>query len=253
MEDQASNALPTTLLHVFQTIILTIEDMARIYKPCVYSLIIKLPRKKLTHHYFKRKLISLWIPTEDLILIDLGHDYYTVKFHKEENINTVLHKGPWFINGFYLSIRKWHSNFVPSEVVETLSAIWIRLLKLPTEYYDHTILSRIGSKLGKLVKTDIFASPTLCGRYAHICNEVIVGVPVKPYIFMDHLMQKILYEEADLLCKLCDCPSSPSRKEPQERIQKIDQAMAESTKKSSTIGDWKIVKFNRWRRTSHNT
>lgn len=71
-------------------------------------------------------------------------------------MNAVIHNGPWFINGFYLSIRKWHPNFVPFEATETITAIWLRLSELPTEYYDHTILSKIGSKFGKLVKRHLY-------------------------------------------------------------------------------------------------
>lgn len=156
-------------------------------------------RKKLAHDYLKKKLISLWKPIEDLILIDLGHDYYIVKFLKEDNMNTALHKGLWFINGFYLSIRKWHPNFIPFEAVETLSAIWIRLPKIPTKYYDHTILSKIGSKLGNLVKTNICTSLSLCELYAHICIEVPIGVTVKSYIFIGHLKKKSLWRSRPLM------------------------------------------------------
>lgn len=44
--------------------------------------------------------------TKELTLIDLGREYYTVKFLKEENMQFSLQKGPWFVNGFYLSMKK---------------------------------------------------------------------------------------------------------------------------------------------------
>ncbi|KAH0712690.1 hypothetical protein KY289_008649 [Solanum tuberosum] len=114
-----------------------------------------------------------------------------------------LQNGPWFINGFFLSIKKWHPNFVAAEANETYSAIWIRLPELPTEYYDHNVLARIGNKLGHLVNTDVCTSATLRGRYARICIEVPIRVPVKQHIYIDHLKQGIVYEGADILCKLC--------------------------------------------------
>lgn len=76
---------------------------------------------------------------------------------------------------------------MPSEASETFIAIWIRLLELSTEYYDYSILSKIGSKLGKLVKTDICISATLQGRYARTCIEVFMGVPVNTHIYIGHL------------------------------------------------------------------
>lgn len=66
---------------------------------------------------------------------------------------TSLQKGPWFINGFLLSVKKWHPNCVASEATKNHLAIWIRLPKLPTEYNNHIILSKIGSKLGGLSKS----------------------------------------------------------------------------------------------------
>ncbi|PHU17986.1 hypothetical protein BC332_13681 [Capsicum chinense] len=96
------------------TIVLPQEDKARIYRSCSYSVIVKLTRKKVNHAYLKHRLTIMWKPTEELILIDLGNDYFIVKFFNEENMFTVIQKGPWFINGSFLSVRKWHPNFVAS-------------------------------------------------------------------------------------------------------------------------------------------
>lgn len=68
------------------TIVLTVEDKARIHRPWSYSMIIKLTRKKVNHAYLKHRFSVLWKPTEELILIDLGNDYFIVKFFKEENM-----------------------------------------------------------------------------------------------------------------------------------------------------------------------
>lgn len=43
------------------------------------------------------------------------------------------------------------------------TAIWIRLPEVPTEFYDHHILARVGQSMGKLVKTGICTSQTLRG------------------------------------------------------------------------------------------
>lgn len=87
-------------------IILTDINRQRIYEPWKYTVIIKLMGKRLVHHYLKKKIQDLWRPTENLSLIDLGEDYYIVKFAKEENLSKVLQNGPWFINGFSFSVQK---------------------------------------------------------------------------------------------------------------------------------------------------
>lgn len=58
-------------------------------------------------------------------LIDLGSDYYILKFTNPENMNPVLSNGPWFLYRHYLSIQKWVPNFVPENFVLTESVVWI--------------------------------------------------------------------------------------------------------------------------------
>lgn len=153
----------TTQDQLHDTIVLTGEKKARIHRPWAYSVIFRRKKLGINQSYLKSRLTSLWKPIEILILIDLGNNYFIVKFLKEQNMPTILQRGPWFVNGAFLSVQKWHPNFVASKAIENFNAIWVRLPKLPTEYYDHSILSRIGSKLAKLVKIDICTSATLRG------------------------------------------------------------------------------------------
>lgn len=86
-------------------IILSEEDKQRIHKPWGLSLIIKLFDKRLPHTYLKTKLLDKWKPTELLILVDLGCDYFVEKFQKTENLQRALHGGPWFVVGYFPSIK----------------------------------------------------------------------------------------------------------------------------------------------------
>lgn len=185
------------------TIPLSLEDKNRLYLPWKFSVIIKLFGKRMSHQYLKSKLKDLWKVSEELLLIDSRFDYFIVKFLKEESMQKALHNGPWFINGFFLSIKKWHPNFVASEAEVTSLTIWVRLPELPTEFYDTIILSKIGSKLGRLLKIDTCTSATLRGRYARICVEVPIGIPVKTHITIGRHKHNLFYEGADILCKTC--------------------------------------------------
>lgn len=79
-----------------------------------------------------------------------------------------------------------------SEAKENTYAIWIRLPQLPTEFYDHHILARVGHRMGKLVKTDICTSQVLRGRYARIHVEVEPKVPVKKVVYTGEHIQEIV-------------------------------------------------------------
>lgn len=68
------------------TVPVTTEDKQKIYYPWRFSLIIKVQGKRILHKVLKRKLIELWKPSQSFPLIDLGEDYYIVRFNKEENM-----------------------------------------------------------------------------------------------------------------------------------------------------------------------
>lgn len=59
------------------------EDKKRIYRPWKYSIIVKVIGKKINHMYLKTRLKMLLKTSEELLLIDLQHDYYIAKFFKE--------------------------------------------------------------------------------------------------------------------------------------------------------------------------
>lgn len=93
------------------TIPIFLEDKQRIYLPWRFSLIIKLQGKRILHQLLKRKIQELWKINENP-LIDLGNDYFTVKLQKEENMNQILEKCPYFIFGHFLSVQIWQPNFI---------------------------------------------------------------------------------------------------------------------------------------------
>nr|XP_009786131.1 PREDICTED: uncharacterized protein LOC104234294 [Nicotiana sylvestris] len=84
-------------------------------------------------------------------LIDLGFEFFLIKFQKEENLQTTLHGGPWFVLNHFLFVRQWEPKFIASNTQLTYSAIWVRLPELPTEFYDMEILQRVGAKLDLMI------------------------------------------------------------------------------------------------------
>ncbi|XP_019242311.1 PREDICTED: uncharacterized protein LOC109222405 [Nicotiana attenuata] len=138
-----------------------------------------------------------------MFLIDLGSEFFLIKFQKEENLQTALHGGPWFVLNHFLSVRQWEAKFIASNTQLTYSAIWVRLPELPTVFYDMEILQRVGAKLGKLLKVDICTTTTSRGRYARICIEVPLEKPLKTHLHIGNHKQTIQYEGLNVLCTAC--------------------------------------------------
>ncbi|PHT97143.1 hypothetical protein BC332_33931 [Capsicum chinense] len=107
---------------------------------------------------------------------------------KHRKMNFVLTNGPWFVYGHYLSIQKWVSNFTPKKATLISSAVWTRLPHLPTEYYDHILLQKVGNSIGRLLKLRC-TSATLIGRYAWLCIQMCFNTPFPTWIRIGHHMQ----------------------------------------------------------------
>lgn len=68
--------------------------------------------------------------------IGLGFDYFLIKFELSEDVDNILKGSPWFIGQHFLAIRQWEPEFKASSATFSLIAVWIRLLKLPIEFYE---------------------------------------------------------------------------------------------------------------------
>ncbi|KAM3217117.1 hypothetical protein P3L10_026560 [Capsicum annuum] len=151
---------------------LTTEDKEWIYEPWYYTIIMKAVGRRFNHQHLRKKLADLWKITDPFPLINLGKDFYTAKFNREDLQRKVLQQSPWFIDGAYLFIRSWVSNFIPNHSRVLTTAIWVRLPELPIEFYDTIILEKVGRMIGSLVKVDACTSATLRGYYTRICVQI---------------------------------------------------------------------------------
>ncbi|KAK9996664.1 hypothetical protein SO802_021350 [Lithocarpus litseifolius] len=98
--------------------------------------------------------MSLWKPASRLDCVDLGKDYFLMRFGLVEDYNNVLNSGPRFIGEHFLSIQRWEPNFKPTNASCSLVAVWIRLPKLPFEYYKLDVLKKIGNAIGPVLRID---------------------------------------------------------------------------------------------------
>nr|POE70958.1 hypothetical protein CFP56_49572 [Quercus suber] len=118
--------------------------------------------------------------------IDLGNEFFLIRFSIVEDRARVLKGGPWFVGGHYLSIRCWEPNFMVETAKLSAVAVWIRLPGLPIEYYEPSVLRDIGLAIGpvnfdkpivKLIKIGGIRQPMQyeginalcfsCGRVGH--------------------------------------------------------------------------------------
>ncbi|XVF37089.1 hypothetical protein REPUB_Repub19eG0115400 [Reevesia pubescens] len=87
-----------------------------------------------------------------------------------DDYDLIIKGGPWFVGGRFLKIRKRIPNFRAFEASFSLVVVWIRLPELPIEYYDIEILTKIGKKLGTLLRLDNFTISEERGKLARCAS-----------------------------------------------------------------------------------
>ncbi|XP_028754198.1 uncharacterized protein LOC114713695 [Neltuma alba] len=93
--------------------------------------------------------------------------------------------------------------FEPDEASISMIAAWIRIDKLPLDYYDPGILHVLGSQVGRVLKIDSNTSKRKKGRFARICVELDLNMPLRPLLLINGKAKRVQYESIHLICLHC--------------------------------------------------
>ena len=69
-----------------------------------FALIVKVIGRIVGFHFLRNRVMSLWKPAGRLDCVNLGKDFFLMRFGLVEDYNNVLNGGPWFIREHFLSI-----------------------------------------------------------------------------------------------------------------------------------------------------
>ena len=234
------------------------EEKARIRAVWKKALIIKAFGRKVGYNYLYLKLRSLWNLCGKMDCIDLGSDYFLIKFDLAEDVDRVLKGGPWFIGQQFLAIRQWEPEFRASEDTFSSVAVWIRLPELPIEYYDPAILRRIGQAIGPVLRIDAHTACGIRGGFGRLCIQVNLDKPLEKSLTIGKRNQAILYKGINSLCFSCGrighrkegCPytikevhmeTPPCQEEPPIPQRENNEANNKVDNISNDYGEWMVV------------
>ncbi|KAJ8766593.1 hypothetical protein K2173_023840 [Erythroxylum novogranatense] len=71
--------------------------------PWQQALVVKVLGRSVGYRVLYTRLYQMWKPKGELDILDLGYDYFLIKFTLEEDRTHVLTNGPWMIQGYYLT------------------------------------------------------------------------------------------------------------------------------------------------------
>nr|POE60755.1 hypothetical protein CFP56_44114 [Quercus suber]POF16126.1 hypothetical protein CFP56_15617 [Quercus suber] len=134
------------------------EFKQHIRDPWARALIVKVYGKSVGFHFLQSKLISLWKPAGRMDCVNLGNRFFLVRLSLKEDFENVLKKCPWLIGEHFLSLWPREPNFRHSLANISSVAVWVRLNKLPIEYYNAKALHHIGNSIGNVLQVDTFTA-----------------------------------------------------------------------------------------------
>lgn len=141
----------------------------RLCRPWKQGLIVKLLGQRIGFKALEKGVMNI---------IDLGGEFYLVYLSSQDDYNHALTNGPWLIYDHYLTVREWRPNFRPEKEEINRVAVWVRLPKLPVEYYDSDFLFFLGDRIGRTVKVDKTTQLMARGKYARLCVEIDLDAPL---------------------------------------------------------------------------
>lgn len=149
----------------------------------------------------------------------------------------------------YLHVQKWRPNFrAEKEEINTLP-VWVRFPILPVEYYTMRWLKKAGNNIGRTVKVDITTLLASRGRFARVCVEVGLDMPLMVGYRMQEEYYMLQYEGLHDLCFGCGRYGHRSaaclEKEPEGKdMSKDPETRPNATSTSSEepgYGEWTTV------------
>ena len=183
--------------------------------------------------YLTFKLNAIWNPIAKMDYVNLGKDYFLIKFSNSKDYDKVLQGGPWFIGEHFLAIKPWEPYFKASEAKLNSIAIWVRFPELPIEFYDLEALKEIGSVIESVLRVDSYTTTSSRGSYARLCIQIDMDKPLITSIKVGRLVQRVMYEGISTLCFCCGhlghkqeiCPYSVRKMEKprEENVEKMNQ------------------------------
>ncbi|XP_016177863.1 uncharacterized protein LOC107620170 [Arachis ipaensis] len=167
------------------------------------TLIVKLFGRRISLLALTRRLEAMWGKMGSIEVIDLGNEFFIVKFYSQEDLDFALTEGPWKILNHYLSIRFWQPDFNPLEATIDKIAAWIRLPGLAIEYYEENMMKKIGDVIGRTLKVDTNIADKSREKFARLCVELDLIAPLISQYAINGVKYKVEYKGIHNICFSC--------------------------------------------------
>ncbi|XP_050212400.1 uncharacterized protein LOC126663639 [Mercurialis annua] len=118
----------------------------------------------------KSKLTGIWNLDSNWKLISLGRGFYHILLSNEETLKAIWSRGSIGLKPGILRLLPWTPGFNPEEQKSTTTQVWVRIHKLPWEFWDKQLLAEISRGIGVPLKID---HNTINGELGHFARVLV--------------------------------------------------------------------------------
>lgn len=176
-----------------------------ISRPWREELVIKLLGKHLSYKAMREKLRALWHLKGGYKVMDVGFDYFMVKFDNQEDRKKVVCGGPRMMHDHYLAVKEWSPLFDLCEASLGHTLVWIRFSSLNMMYFAESIIRIMAEAMGKLIKVDLVTRSMDKGRFARVYVEMDLSLPIIDEVWINDHWHWVELKSLHLICSKCGC------------------------------------------------
>ncbi|KDO44000.1 hypothetical protein CISIN_1g046515mg, partial [Citrus sinensis] len=175
----------------------------RLVEPWENSVVVKILGRNLGYRVLSSRLNRIWSSTIGFEIIDLGNDYFLIRFNNKKDVEYALTEGPWTLMGHYLSVQKWSPDFdVVNNKIDRIVA-WIRLSEMNIQFYHKSIIRRLGHIISPVIKIHYNTIMAQRGKFARLAVELDLPKPLVSQFNLEGRIQKVEYENLPMICFGC--------------------------------------------------
>lgn len=131
-------------------------------------------------------------------MFSIAEDHLILRLLLEKECSSVKNGEPWFVTGQLLTMEAWELDFIPGRRVIQKAVVWMRLPRLPLEYWLSMAIFAIVAEVGRRLSIDDFTDMLRKMGYAHMRVEIDTGKSLKPSILIREkkgaFWQQFVYE-----------------------------------------------------------
>ncbi|KAJ8433860.1 hypothetical protein Cgig2_032071 [Carnegiea gigantea] len=110
--------------------------------------------------------------------INADNDWIMIRFTNAEDRMLVFDQRPWHMNGLNFVVKKWAPFFNSYTAVIHRIDQWVRVPRLPWEFWDQDSLTELLTPIGTMVRADQNTLLRLKSKFARVCLNTDITHPL---------------------------------------------------------------------------